>query len=157
MLVIADSSALVALAISEALDMLILLYDEVKVPQGVYDEVTEPKKSQASTLATFLEGRVLPVNMERFVFNMGRLGRGELEAMALYKELRADLLLIDDRKARAIAEHNQIRCVGSLGILLLAKERGLIKSIKPSINKLRNSELYYGENLLEKVLKVAGE
>ena len=95
--------------------------------------------------------------MNRFVFNTGGLGQGELEAMALYKERNADFLLIDDRRARTIAEHNQINCIGSLGVLLLAKKQGVIKAVNPAIDKLRNSSIYYEEELLAKVLEIAGE
>ena len=157
MLVIADSSALVALALSQSLDLLLMLYNDVKVPQAVYDEVVEPGKSQSLTLAGFLEGRVVSVDMTHFVFNAGGLGRGELEAMALYRKLSADLLLIDDRRARTVAEHNRIACIGALGVLLLAKKRGLIKSVKPAVDALRNSSIYYGEELLAKVLELANE
>lgn len=157
MLIIADSSALVALATCEALDVLIELYDEIKVPQAVYDEVVEPGKSQASVLENYLESRVEKVDASRFVFTAGELGQGEIEAMALYKQLSADKLLIDDRRARAIAEHNNIQCIGALGILLLAKHKGVIQQIEPHIGKLRNSSIHYGEPLLGKVLQLAGE
>lgn len=93
----------------------------------------------------------------QFVFTAGGLGRGEIEAMLLYKNLAADYLLIDDRRARAIAESNEIRCVGALGILLLAKHQNLIAQIAPFVDILRNSSLHYGPNLLEKTLQLAGE
>lgn len=157
MLVIADSSALIALAVSRALDVLLTLYGDVKVPQAVYDEVVQPEKPLASKIASFLEGRVTPVNTARFVFNAGGLGLGELEAMALYKQLSADILLIDDRRARAIAEHNQIPWVGSLGVLLLAKHRGVVPAIKPYVALLRDSSIYFGEEILAKVLQLANE
>ena len=157
MLIIADSSALVALATCEALDILLQLYDDVKVPQAVYDEVVEPGKSQSSVLKQFLQKRIDAVDTSRFVFSAGGLGQGELEAMALYKQLSANWLLIDDRRARAVAEHNDIHCIGALGVLLLAKHQGAIKKIKPYVEKLRYSPIHYGEVLLEKVLLLAEE
>ena len=57
----------------------------------------------------------------------GLLGSGEMEAMALYKKLNADWLLIDDEKARKTARFNKIKVIGSLGVLLLAKEKNLIQ------------------------------
>lgn len=77
--------------------------------------------------------------------------------MALYKQLDADALLIDDHRARVIAEHNQVNCIGALGFLLLAKQDGKITRVKPFVQKLRQSTIYYGESLLEKVLNLAGE
>ena len=99
----------------------------------------------------------MKVDTDRWVLTAGGLGRGEIEAMALYKQLSADALLIDDHRARVIAEHNHIQCNGALGLLLVAKQRGKLPLITPYIQKLRQSSIFYGEELLEKVLKLAGE
>lgn len=157
MLIVADSSALVALATCDALEFLTALYDDVKVPQAVYDEVTISGKPEARLLVTFLEERVVTVDSAQYVLTAGGLGRGEIEAMLLYKNLSADYLLIDDRRARAVAESNEIRCVGALGILLLAKHHHLIDQIAPYVEILRSSPLHYSPNLLEKTLQLAGE
>lgn len=157
MLIVADSSALVALDTCNALEFLTALYDDVKVPRAVYDEVTVSGKAEANTLAIFLEERIVAVDSTQFVFTAGGLGRGEIEAMLLYKNLAADYLLIDDRRARVIAESNNIRCVGALGILLLAKHQNLIEQITPFVEILRNSALHYSPALLEKMLQLAGE
>ena len=157
MLIVADSSALLALATCDALELLTALYEEVKVPQAVFDELTKPDKPQAIILANFLENCVVEVDTSRFVFMAGGLGQGEIEAMLLYKALGANYLLIDDRRARAVAESNRIRCIGALGVLLLAKHQKILDRITPLIEKLRSSSLYYGESLLIKVLHLAGE
>lgn len=68
------------------------------------------------------------------------LGQGELEAMALYRRLHADLLLIDDYRARKVAQVNAISIVGSLGILLRAKESGLLKEIRPFVERIRTAD-----------------
>lgn len=157
MLVIADSSALVALATCDALNILTLIYEDIRVPQAVFDEVTAPDKPQGVILSSFLAERVVSVDMSRWVLVAGGLGQGELEAMALYKQLSADALLIDDRRARTIAEHNQIVCIGALGVLLMAKHRALIQQIAPCVEQLRTSSLRYGDALLAKVLTLANE
>ena len=95
--------------------------------------------------------------MKQILITIGGLGKGEIEAMALYSQLNADQLLIDDRRARRIAEANQIRCIGALGMLLLAKHRGHIAKITPLIDQVRHSQLHYTEALLEKVLELAKE
>lgn len=84
MLVIADSSALVALATCDALDVLVQIYEDVRAPTAVYDEVAVPEKPQGVVLATFLAGRVVSVDLSRWIVAAGGLGRRELEAMALY-------------------------------------------------------------------------
>lgn len=157
MLVIADSSALIALATCDGLDLLLQVYADLKVPEAVYAEIVAPEKPQSDALGSFLAGRVVKVDMSRWVLAAGGLGHGELEAMALYKQLSADALLIDDHRARVIAEHNQINCVGALGLLLIAKQSGKISAVAPYIQRLRTSSIYYGDTLLDRVLKLAGE
>lgn len=157
MLIVADSSALIALATCDGLDVLLQLYEDVRVPQAVYDEVARQEKPQATALEAFLLGRVAEVDMTHWVLAAGGLGRGEIEAMALYKQLSADALLIDDHRARVIAEHNHINCIGALGILLIAKQNGVIEKVAPYLQKFRLSSIRYGDALLDKVLKLAGE
>jgi predicted nucleic acid-binding protein len=157
MLIVADSSALIALATCDGLDVVLRVYDDIKVPEAVFAEIVAPEKPQSDALGSFLSGRVVKVDTTRWVLAAGGLGRGEIEAMALYKQLSADALLIDDHRARVIAEHNQINCIGALGFLLIAKQNGIIGEIAPYIEKLRNSSIHYGDDLLNRVLKLAGE
>jgi predicted nucleic acid-binding protein len=154
---VADSSALIALATCGALDTLPRLFETISVPQAVYDEVIIPSKNQSLILAEFLKDRIMDVDSTRFVLSGGGLGKGEIEAMVLYKQIEADILIKDDRRAKAIAIHNQINSIGSLGILLVAKRRGVIESVKPYIDHLRTSSIYFGETLLEEVIKLAHE
>jgi uncharacterized protein len=156
-LVVADSSALIALATCDGLDLLLKVYDDIKVPEAVYAEIVAPEKPQSDSLGTFLSGRVVKVDTSRWVLTAGGLGRGEIEAMALYKQISADVLLIDDHRARMIAEHNQINCIGAVGLLLIAKQRGKIDQVAPYVQKLRHSSIHYGDALLNRVLELAGE
>lgn len=157
MLIIADSSALIALAACEGLELLLQVYDDLKVPEAVFYETVAPEKPYSEILGIFLSDKVVKVDAARWVFAAGGLGRGEIEAMALYKQLNADALLIDDHRARVIAEHNQVNCIGVLGFLLLSKQSGKILEVKPYVQKLRRSSIYYSEDLLKKVIKLAAE
>jgi uncharacterized protein len=157
MLIVADSSALIALAVCDGLGLILQVYDDLKIPEGVYTEIVAPEKPHSDALGSFLTERVVKVDVSRWVVTAGGLGRGEIEAMALYKQLSADALLIDDHRARVIAEHNQIECIGALGLLLIAKRRGKISALAPYVHKLRQSSIFYGDALLDKVMKLAGE
>jgi hypothetical protein len=156
-LVVGDSSALIALASCRALSFLDKLAASIKVPDRVFAEVVVEGKPQSQLLSAFLEGRAETARVEEFVIEAGSLGGGELEAMVLFKQLKADVLLIDDARARKIACLNQIPIIGSLGILLLAKERVLIQDISPLIEVLRQSDLFISEELLIRTLELAGE
>lgn len=89
--------------------------------------------------------------------NATNLGSGEQEAIALYMELSADLLIIDDARAKKIAYANGLEVMGSVGVLLLAKQRGLINKTRPMLNLLAVSDIHLGANVIEKALKLAGE
>ncbi len=157
MLIIADSSALITLATCNCLELLEKVFEEIKVPQAVFDEITIKGKSQSELLYDYLKEKIVTVNLQEFIIDTGNLGKGELEAMALYKRLSANFLLIDDLRARKIARLNDINIIGSLGVLLFGKEKGLIDRIKPILDKLRTSELFISESLLRQIQKLANE
>jgi predicted nucleic acid-binding protein len=77
--------------------------------------------------------------------------------MVLYKQMLADKLLIDDQRGRAIAKMNSIETIGSLGVLLIAKQQGLIHEITPLLLKLNNSDIYLSKALINTVLALANE
>jgi predicted nucleic acid-binding protein len=131
MLVIADSSALVALSICDSLQLLDSLFGEVTVPQAVYDEVCIANKPESQTLKSYLSGKVSNAQPSISIEKSAGLGKGELASMILYKHLSADLLQ--------------------------AKKQGLVDSVQPLFYRLRNSDIYVSHRLLDQVLVMAGE
>jgi hypothetical protein len=85
------------------------------------------------------------------------LDRGEAEAIALALELDADLLIVDERLARRYAQHLDLQITGTLGILLKAKERGLVTEIRPLIHLLRSNRIRLSEDVVQRALELAGE
>ncbi len=77
--------------------------------------------------------------------------------VALYNHLNSDFLLIDDKRAKEFAKLNNVNVIGSLGVLLLAKEQGIVTSIGADLKKLRDSDVFVSESLLNRVLVNAGE
>ena len=82
---------------------------------------------------------------------------GETEGMLLYKQIDADKLLIDDQRGRNVAKINHIETIGSLGVLLVAKQRGLINEIAPLLSLLENSDIYLSKQIIVTVLELANE
>lgn len=157
MIIIADTSALIALAICDGLKLLEQLFDQIAVPQTVYDECIIPEKSESVLLEQFLKHRIVILQRPSSLDLPSYLGKGEVEAMLLYKELNADYLLVDDNRARKVAKINQIKIIGSLGILLLSKKKEKIEKVTPYLEKLRHSDIYLDDNLLQEILKLADE
>ena len=153
-MIIGDSSALVALSIMNQLDLLEIVFGTIYVPQAVYNEVTISSKPQSRKLKTFLKDKITSVEIN--ISQMG-LGRGELEAIALYKNMNADFLLIDDRRAKSFAKLNDVNVIGSLGVMVLAKELGRVESIREDLEKLLDSDIFISESLINRVLVSVGE
>jgi len=155
MILIADSSALIALAVIDKLDLLDTLFGKVYVPRAVYDEVSEQSKSESKKLATYCKDKVLDITSD---VNLNiTLGLGESEAIILYKEKHADYLLCDDKKAKKFARNFGVNVIGSLGILLKAKEKKLIAELTPFIENLKLSQIFIDDKTCGLVLKMAGE
>jgi predicted nucleic acid-binding protein len=157
MLVIADSSALIALALCDSLKLVDQLFKELKVPQTVFNEVIIKDKPEAINLKDYLSGKIVPVDLTNVIVTSSGIGNGEFEAMALYKFSHADYLLIDDKRARKVAIFNNINIIGSLGVLLLAKHKGLISHVKPFLDRLHVSDIYISDRIIQKTLQLANE
>jgi len=100
---------------------------------------------------------VRAVDMQGFVYLDSYADAGETAAMILYKEVAADFLLIDDNRGRKVAKINQIKTIGSLGVLLQAKRLGLIPLIAPLLEQISASPVFMGADLIRTVLELAGE
>ena len=82
---------------------------------------------------------------------------GESEALILYQDLKADKLLIDDKKARNIAEHLEISCLGTLGLLILAKEKGAITNLRTPFYQFISNKRFYSKRILNAILSKYSE
>jgi predicted nucleic acid-binding protein len=85
------------------------------------------------------------------------LGSGEAEAIALAVANPGSLLILDDSLGRRIAHLNRVTYTGTLGVLVKAKREGLLPSISPVIEALRETTMHLTQSLIEMVLREAGE
>jgi len=131
-IVVSNASPLISLGAIGQLDLLSRLFGEVLIPLAVQQEVKSVEISPESwVVPRKVESPMLPRALER------ELDRGEAEAIALAVELRADLLLMDERRGRRAAARFGLKVLGVLGVLVEAKRRGLIQSIEPLLIELQ--------------------
>jgi len=158
MIVVCDSSPIIALALCGQLELLDKMFNDILIPQEVYDESVKEGKEPTPVIKKWAAGKVIEVIDLQKVNNFNEiLDKGESEAIALYLEKSADYLLIDEKKGRKVAIENGIKVIGSLGVLIMAKRRNLLQSIKPSLELLRHSSTRISDFLYEQALKMTGE
>jgi hypothetical protein len=135
------------------------LFTAVHIPEAVRNEIR--RKPQAAGVAD-LEGSnwlmVRPVtNLIAVELLLDQLDLGESHAIVLAHELRADLLLMDERRGRRRASQSGITVVGTLGILIDARQQGLIGPLRPMLERLRKLPFHMSDTLYAEVLRRVGE
>jgi hypothetical protein len=160
-IVVSDTSPLIALATIGRLDLLRQLYGSILVPRAVHDEAASerPEAPGAAEVRSAAWIQVRAVNDARLVAALSlHLDVGEAEAIALAVETDADLLLMDERRGRQAAMRLGRRVVGVLGTLVEAKQRNLISQVRPLLDTLAGDAGFrISPELHARVLEAAGE
>ncbi len=150
-LYVANSSPLIVFERVGRFDVLRGLMNHLHIPTAVRREVfgnkALPEWIEEQALSQPLASRILAA----------RLGAGEGEAIALALEIKPMWLVIDDLAARRLAQSLGIPIIGSLGLLLRAKESGLIHAVRPLMEAMQSDEFHVSENLFAGILAAAGE
>lgn len=150
--IVCNASPLIALEQIGQLSLLQHLFGQILITPAVGREV-EPTLSKRPA---WMEVRSLQQPMRARVL-AASLGAGESETISLAVEVSASRVLLDDRPARRLAAVLGLNVTGTLGILLAAKQRGLVEQIKPLLEALLTHDFRVSEALLEQVLQRAGE
>ena len=160
MIVIADTTPIITLIKLQRLELLEKLFGSVMIPSAVYNELTKnprfEKETEIVRRCNFLKVQnVIDRQSIKFLREIVGLDAGESEAIALSDEHSADLLVIDERKGRKAAQKLGLKIIGTIGILIQAFDSNLISKseIISCVEKLRESDIRIGENLIEIVLE----
>lgn len=162
MIVVSDTSPISSLFLAGYLQLLPDTFGRVVVPERVFEELLVLERDFGHDLAplknaAWLEVRTVQVSVTLQQMRQ-TLHEGEAEAIMLAKELQADYLLIDEQEGRAFATAEGLRVVGVLGVLLEAKNRGRIQSVKIAVDELvAKSKFWVSEKVYLQVMKLAGE
>ena len=160
MIVVTDSTILIGLVKIGKLDLLKEIFFKVYIPEEVFKEVVEKGKGKPGSIvikeAAWIE--VKPIKDKIQVnFLLGSLEKGEAEVLVLARELEADLILLDEEKARKSAVIAGFEIIGLLGLFVLAKNLGLIDEVRPLVDELMIKRFRISDKIIEKTLKKAGE
>jgi predicted nucleic acid-binding protein len=154
---VANAGPLIHLSWIGRLDLLPALFNEILVPQGVQDEVLRARPDTLGLVAVrtaFTADwlQVRPVADPIAVAALRtELDRGESEAIVLMREAGADLLLLDERRARAVARRQGLPLTGTIGILRMARDRELISAVIPPLEDLQRHGFRISAAVVEQI------
>ena len=156
MIVVADASPLIALARIGQLELLRTMFERLLLPEAVWREVVASGLDKAGagtvTQADWIERRkVADAGMVGLLRR--DLGAGESETIALAREAGADLVLVDERAGRTAAKRLGLRVTGLVGVLIEARERGLLPDAAAVVDDLhRRAGFWLSEELRRMVV-----
>jgi predicted nucleic acid-binding protein len=132
--------------------------DRFRILQEMYSDlvVTKEVAAEFGELPNWITIQEV-IAKERYKKLAEELGKGEASSIALALEFEESLLIIDERKGRKIAEDLGIDTIGSLGILIKAKERGVINEVREMLELIDRTDFRISQSVREAVLKQSGE
>jgi predicted nucleic acid-binding protein len=166
--VIADAGPLIALARLGLLNVLWSLYETVVIPSIVWQETTSAGNFvETEAILTAKQNGWLSIATEgpevelEPASTLWMVDAGERAALLLALDLRKRdceaLLILDDAAARSGAKNFKLAFIGTLGVLLRAKQVGLISEVVPLVVKLQSSGYFLSNSLIEAIAEQAGE
>jgi len=147
--IVSDTTCLILLDKLNLLFILKELFEEITITPEIEKEYGQP-----------LPEWIKVVDVQNKVYStmlLSTIDAGEASAIALAMEKQNCLLILDDNKARKAAARLGIDYIGTLGLLVEAKEAGLIPVVKPILARIKMTNFRIAENLERQILKLAGE
>jgi len=137
--VVSNSSPLIYLTKIGRLNLIKNVYDQIRIPEAVFNETVTQGKILKIIDASIIEEAIGKwilkerVNSETdskytFLDENNRIGLGEKQALKLCKQLDADIFIVDDKAARRVSRILKIKPIGTCGILVQAHRKGLIST-----------------------------
>lgn len=159
MIVVSDTTPLISLLKIEHLDLLKKLFGNVLIPQAVYEALTVDERfgMEAEQLRQKEFIKVCPVKNVESVSILKRatgLDQGESEAIVLTDEMKADLLLMDEARGRAVSDEMGFRIMGTIGVLMAAYEERELTSdeVKECVSDLQRTGRHIGQRHYQMLL-----
>lgn len=159
MTVICNATPLINFAAVNRLDILETAFRKVIIPKAVYAETTESDFPSVETIIRATNSSWLQVCNVKLVADIPTdLDAGEREVIALAIELGNSKVLLDEKRARQVAQGLGLQVMGTIGILLLAKNKNIISEVSPLLDAMIDDARYWvSKSLYQKILQQAGE
>lgn len=161
MIVVSNATPPVAMAKLNRFNLLQDLFKEISISQAVYNETMKAGRNtggarEAVQTATWVR-RVNVRDLLAIDLLLDELDRGEGETIVLAREIKADWVLMDEKKGRRKLTQLKVPHVGTVDLLLWAKKEGLISQLRPELELLRQKGFSLSQPVMQMVLRQAGE
>ena len=160
MSIVSNTSPLIAIAKIDQLGLLQTIFGQVHIPETVQRELWASNSPEISRLdqaiGAFIQVHPLTGLGLEVQLATRRLDAGEQAAVALAYQLGLPLI-IDDRLGRQAARRLHIPVSGVAGVLILAKQRGVVTSVRPMLEKIRDNGYWLSDDLIASASRLAGE
>ena len=161
MKIISNTTPLIGLASIGKFELLQQLFETIIIPQAVYDEAVVSGREKGGAKQEISSSEYVEVvSVEDYLaveVLLDELDQGEAEVIVLSHELNADWVLMDEKKGRRKLTQLGINKIGTVGILLKAKEAGYIKSVSIYLTQLRENGFSISQYVFDRVLEEASE
>jgi predicted nucleic acid-binding protein len=154
-----NASPLILLARANLLDLLQLAGPEIVAPAPVADEILRegPQDPAARALETMPWLTIVEAPPVPAVVQAWDLGAGESSVLAWALGHPGTVAIVDDLAARRCAAALHVPVRGTLGLILLAKQRGRIEAARPVLEAMRATGMYLSDAVLNQALALVGE
>lgn len=158
-IIIADSSPLIGLARIGHLSLLPKLARRIVAPRAVWIEVTGAREDAPGAAEVLGQSWIEIVDADPLIVAplLIFVGNGEAEAIALAQREPSAVLLMDDLRARKLADRLRLRRMGTVALLGQARQQNLIPKLKPALDALVASGIFIRAELIAAALKEVGE
>lgn len=157
MIVFCNTTPLLALSSIGQLDLLRQLFGAINVAKSVADECSEGGRIVVPELECVDWIHLQPDEETTSLPVLFELDRGEKQTLLLAMRQKADLVLMDERLGRRMAEYLGLQVTGTLGILLKAKTTGLIPSFLNAALAMKDQGIFYNPALIVRLASQVGE
>ena len=154
MIIVSNTTPLIGLASINRFALLQQLFGKIHIAEAVYNEAISAEQELAD--ADWIEVVKIKDQLAVDVL-LDELDLGEAETIVLARELGADWVLMDEKKGRRKLTQLNLAKIGTIGILLRAKQAGFLPAILPDLEQLRTQGFSISQSIIDSVLKHAGE
>lgn len=156
--IVSNTTPIISLLKLDKLDLFKQLYNRVNIPLAVFKEIESGKSKEYYKDLSQLDWiKIIEVSNNKAVKDFFDLDAGEAEAIVLAKEINSELIIMDEKLGRYYAKKSNLKITGTIGILIKAKNLGLIDKLKPLLTELTEKQVWISDGLKNEILKKVGE